>query len=56
MGIGIIVLYFIILLFFIPLPFIYYVFEKNGKKNIWIFILFLAILYFTIIYIITSDI
>jgi len=45
MGIGILILSALLSLFFIPIPIIYRVFDKNGPKNFWKFTAFIAFLY-----------
>jgi len=39
-------------LFFLPVPVIYYIFEKNGRKHIVKVILLTALLYATVLYLI----
>ncbi len=52
MDTGLLILALLLSLFFLPVPVIYYFFEKNGRKHIVKVILQTALLYATVLYLI----
>ncbi len=49
---GLLILALLLSLFFLPVPVIYYIFEKNGRKHIRKVILLTALPYATVLYLI----
>lgn len=49
MVIGLLVFYIILFIFFIPIPFLFYIFEKRGKKYIWKICIILILIYIMLI-------
>ncbi|HAV03287.1 MAG TPA: hypothetical protein DCW95_08970 [Chryseobacterium sp.] len=52
MDTGLLILALLLSLFFLPVPVIYYIFEKNVRKHIVKVILLTALLYATVLYLI----
>ncbi len=55
MDIGLLILALLLSLFFLPVPVIYYFFEKNGRKHIGKVILLTALLYAAVLYLIVQG-